>query len=146
MAQFGMFGKMFLTKHTDDKKDTRMRHAAWVDMANLALWGVTALWCGIRWWKGRGQAKPQSGRNLKDEEMAHAWAILFHYCILPLCRLHMSYFFFLAMYSVTYWSVISSLPIICCSIWTHVGRDTACFLLRLPRYDTSTASVSLFSF
>lgn len=41
----------------DAAKIKRMQHAVWVDLANLAMWAVTASWLLLRWLKGRRAAK-----------------------------------------------------------------------------------------
>ncbi|EEH42541.1 uncharacterized protein PADG_07361 [Paracoccidioides brasiliensis Pb18] len=67
LTLFGIFGKLYISKEaTEGDVDLiRMKHAVWVDMANLALWTATAVWAGVRFWKcGKG-----SRAEKKDSEM-----------------------------------------------------------------------------
>ncbi|PGH31750.1 hypothetical protein GX50_05473 [[Emmonsia] crescens] len=65
LTLFGIFGKIYITKHAPegDVDTIRMKHSVWVDLANLALWTATAAWAGVRWWKsgkGRRAAEKES--------------------------------------------------------------------------------------
>jgi hypothetical protein len=54
LTLFGIFGKMYISEDPEgDSGITRMKHAVWVDLTNLLLWVGTAMWCGLRWWKGK---------------------------------------------------------------------------------------------
>ncbi|OJD14349.1 hypothetical protein AJ78_05284 [Emergomyces pasteurianus Ep9510] len=67
LTLFGIFGKMYITKHAaeGDVDTIRMKHSVWVDLANLALWTSTAAWAGVRWWKsGKGRRESE-----KESEM-----------------------------------------------------------------------------
>lgn len=50
----------------DASKINRMQHAVWVDLANLAMWAVTASWLMLRWFKGRRAAKSGDGEKGGD--------------------------------------------------------------------------------
>ncbi|EAS31253.3 uncharacterized protein CIMG_06732 [Coccidioides immitis RS] len=63
LVVFGIFAKMYISK--DYKKDAdlkRMHHAVYVDLINLSFWMITAVWCGLRWWRGDRAAK-QAEKN-----------------------------------------------------------------------------------
>ncbi|EEP78879.1 predicted protein [Uncinocarpus reesii 1704] len=67
LVVFGIFAKMYVS--VDDKKDPslkRMHHAVWVDLVNLSFWTITAVWCGLRWWRGDRAAK----QEVKNEQFA----------------------------------------------------------------------------
>ncbi|KAJ5146118.1 uncharacterized protein N7515_000682 [Penicillium bovifimosum] len=61
LVLFGIFGKMYIGVHGgkgseglgDGEKITRMRHAVWVDVINLAFWVVSGAWVLVRWLKSR---------------------------------------------------------------------------------------------
>jgi hypothetical protein len=55
---FGIFGKMYVkyTPGPDEQGQTRMKHAVWVDVANVGLWFVSAAYSTLFFFKGRGNA------------------------------------------------------------------------------------------
>ncbi|WEW55972.1 hypothetical protein PRK78_001407 [Emydomyces testavorans] len=64
LVLFGMFAKMYIA--VDYKRDAglkRMHHAVWVDLVNLSFWAITAVWCGLRWWRGDRRATKQDAKN-----------------------------------------------------------------------------------
>ncbi|EEH02800.1 predicted protein [Histoplasma capsulatum G186AR] len=69
LTLFGIFGKMYMTKHAaeGDVDTIRMKHSVWVDLANLALWAATAAWAGARWWKsGKGRREAEKGSEMGE--------------------------------------------------------------------------------
>lgn len=61
---FGIFAKMYLPEHPEGDLDiVRMKHAAWVDLVNLLLWGATMIWSGLRWWQGRIRKSKEEGES-----------------------------------------------------------------------------------
>jgi len=45
MALFGTFGKMYINENPEgDAGVTRMKHAVWVDLVNMLLWFMTAVY------------------------------------------------------------------------------------------------------
>jgi hypothetical protein len=59
MVNFGIFGKMYLKMDNDGGKDkgiVRMQRAAWIDMVNMLLWFISAVYGAViffKWRKGR---------------------------------------------------------------------------------------------
>jgi len=48
MALFGTFGKMYINENPEgDKGITRMKHAVWVDLVNMLLWFMTAVYGAV---------------------------------------------------------------------------------------------------
>ncbi|PGH07271.1 hypothetical protein GX51_01815 [Blastomyces parvus] len=68
LALFGLFGKLYITRDApaEDVNTIRMKHAVWVDLANLALWTATAAWAGVRWWRG-GKERRQAEKESEGE-------------------------------------------------------------------------------
>ncbi|PGH16286.1 hypothetical protein AJ79_01825 [Helicocarpus griseus UAMH5409] len=69
LTLFGIFGKIYITQEAkeDDKNLIRMKHAVWVDLANLALWTVTAAWAGMRWWRsGKGKREAEKESDMSE--------------------------------------------------------------------------------
>ncbi|EDN02816.1 predicted protein [Histoplasma mississippiense (nom. inval.)] len=69
LTLFGIFGKMYMTKHAAERDvDTiRMKHSVWVDLAHLVLWAATAAWAGARWWKfGKGRRQAEKGSEMGE--------------------------------------------------------------------------------
>ncbi|KAK5109851.1 hypothetical protein LTR62_006458 [Meristemomyces frigidus] len=60
-ALFGLFGKIYIPAHPTPKQagQHRMKNAVWVDLVNMLLWLVTAVYATLIWWRNRG-----SGRTL----------------------------------------------------------------------------------
>ena len=62
---FGIFGRLFLAKQHGGGEgrsewEEKMWRAVWVDLASWVVWGVSLVWCGVRWWK-RGGLGSRSG-------------------------------------------------------------------------------------
>lgn len=59
LTLFGIFAKKYIpVDNENENKDVeRMKNAVWIDVINLSFWMITAAWMGLRWWKGRSQAK-----------------------------------------------------------------------------------------
>jgi hypothetical protein len=55
---FGIFGKMYILYKPSPTEygQIRMKHAVWVDIANVALWFITASYSTLFFFKGRGKA------------------------------------------------------------------------------------------
>lgn len=50
-ALFGVFGKIYIPAHPTPKQSgqIRMKHAVWVDLANMLLWFATFLLMTAKW-------------------------------------------------------------------------------------------------
>ncbi|KAL2013670.1 hypothetical protein VTN00DRAFT_1195 [Thermoascus crustaceus] len=77
LTLFGIFGKMYIGE--DPEGDTgivRMKHAVWVDLANLGLWIGSATWVGLRWrrcMRAVANAQlPDNGGTARDAEKAES--------------------------------------------------------------------------
>lgn len=69
LTLFGIFGKMYIGEDPEgDAGIVRMKHAVWVDMTNLALWTITATWCGMRWRRGMKAGGQGQFEGEKDVE------------------------------------------------------------------------------
>jgi hypothetical protein len=55
-ALFGIFGKIYIPAHPTPKQggQIRMKHAVWIDLINMLLWLVTALYATAIWFRARG--------------------------------------------------------------------------------------------
>ena len=67
---FGIFGRLFLAKQHGGGEgrsewEEKMWRAVWVDLASWVVWGVSLVWCGVRWWK-RGGLGSRSGSGDGD--------------------------------------------------------------------------------
>lgn len=75
LVVFGIFAKLWLGNgHLDggeekDGKEQRMRRAVYVDLVGLVLWGGSAAWMGIRWWRGRLAPRGGDEEGEKGAEM-----------------------------------------------------------------------------
>ncbi|KAK5685459.1 hypothetical protein LTS10_003538 [Elasticomyces elasticus] len=59
-ALFGIFGRIWIHQYTYGYHDyIRMKNAVWVDLVNMLLWLVTAVYTTFIWFRNRG-----SGRTL----------------------------------------------------------------------------------
>jgi hypothetical protein len=48
MALFGVFGKMYISEDAEGNSGiTRMKHAVWVDLVNMLLWFMTAVYGAV---------------------------------------------------------------------------------------------------
>ncbi|KAK3715162.1 hypothetical protein LTR37_007372 [Vermiconidia calcicola] len=64
-ALFGLFGSIYIpAKAKGPRKDglTRMKHAVWVDLINMLLWFVTAIYSTLIWFRGRKTRTTHTGR------------------------------------------------------------------------------------
>ncbi|KAK7713025.1 hypothetical protein SLS57_007586 [Botryosphaeria dothidea] len=52
---FGIFGKMYINEAPEYVSGiVRMKHAVWVDLVNMLLWFITAMYGTVMWWMNRG--------------------------------------------------------------------------------------------
>ena len=68
---FGIFGRLFLAKHHGHDAgewEEKMFRAVWVDLASWVVWGVSLVWCGVRWWKRGGFGASSGGGDGADVE------------------------------------------------------------------------------
>ena len=63
-AVFGIFGKLYIPAHPTPKQSgqRRMKNAVWVDLTNMLLWLVTAIWGTIEFFRHRGGRTLHTGR------------------------------------------------------------------------------------
>ncbi|GAB7350112.1 hypothetical protein MBLNU459_g0777t1 [Dothideomycetes sp. NU459] len=63
-ALFGVFGKIYIHAHPTPKQSgqIRMKHAVWVDLANMLLWLITFLMLGSMALMGRDRKTLHTGR------------------------------------------------------------------------------------
>lgn len=61
---FGIFGKMYLKMDNpkNDKGIVRMQRAAWIDMVNMLLWLISAVYGAVIFWKWRKGRTEFTGR------------------------------------------------------------------------------------
>ncbi|KAI9892382.1 MAG: hypothetical protein M1814_001584 [Vezdaea aestivalis] len=65
---FGMFGKMYIPEDAEGNAGiTRMKHAVWVDLANMLMWLVTAIYGGFLFKRYRGMSIPKMPSSNKSE-------------------------------------------------------------------------------
>lgn len=64
-ALFGTFGSIFIkAKPTPEQHgQIRMKHAVWVDLVNMLLWLITAVYSTIIWWRNRSSRTLHTGRG-----------------------------------------------------------------------------------
>ena len=50
-ALFGLFGKIYIPAHPTPEQhgQNRMKSAVWVDLVNMLLWFITAVWLTVRY-------------------------------------------------------------------------------------------------
>ncbi|KAL2001739.1 hypothetical protein VTN02DRAFT_1324 [Thermoascus thermophilus] len=75
LTLFGIFGKMYIGEDPEGVPGiVRMKHAVWVDLANLGLWIASATWVGLRWRRCVREAAdaqlPDRGGTVRDAEKA----------------------------------------------------------------------------
>lgn len=52
---FGIFGRMYISEAPEyDAGIVRMKNAVWVDLTNMLLWFITAVYGTVMWWMNRG--------------------------------------------------------------------------------------------
>lgn len=58
-ALFGIFGKMYIPAQPTPHQDgiIRMKNAVWVDLVNMILWFITAIYATLIWFRNRGGRK-----------------------------------------------------------------------------------------
>jgi hypothetical protein len=63
-ALFGIFGKIFIPAHPTPKQGAqiRMKHAVWVDLVNMLLWLITAIYSTMIWLSARKGRSLHTGR------------------------------------------------------------------------------------
>ncbi|KAH8648379.1 hypothetical protein BX600DRAFT_517771 [Xylariales sp. PMI_506] len=62
-ALFGLFGNMYIKENPEgDAGIIRMKHAVWVDLANLILWLLTSVAGAAYWWAHRERHSRFTGR------------------------------------------------------------------------------------
>lgn len=63
-ALFGIFGKIYIPDHPTPEQSgqIRMKHAVWVDLVNMLLWLVTAIYGLIIWLRRRSGTTVHTGR------------------------------------------------------------------------------------
>jgi hypothetical protein len=61
---FGIFGKIFIPAHPTPKQSgqIRMKHAVWVDLTNMLLWFITAIYATIIFFRNRQGRTLHTGR------------------------------------------------------------------------------------
>lgn len=69
LVVFGIFGKMFIGSYGRGDNVERMRHAVYLDLVVLVLFGGSGAWMGLRWWKGRREGDSGSNDGEKGLEM-----------------------------------------------------------------------------
>ena len=63
MALFGTFGKMYINVNPGgDAGVIRMKHAVWVDLVNMLLWFMTAVYGAVIFFTHRRDRKLNMGR------------------------------------------------------------------------------------
>ena len=62
MAVFGVFGKIYIHAKPVNGGVKRMKNAVWVDLVNMLLWLVTAMFSGILFFTMRGGRALHTGR------------------------------------------------------------------------------------
>ncbi|TKA22764.1 hypothetical protein B0A50_07866 [Salinomyces thailandicus] len=64
IALFATFGRIFIPAHPTPHQggQIRMKHAVWVDLVNMLLWLVTAVYSTVIWWRNRGGRTMHTGR------------------------------------------------------------------------------------
>ncbi|KAI9676110.1 MAG: hypothetical protein M1817_000854 [Caeruleum heppii] len=61
---FGIFGKIYIQQGAkDDVGIQRMKNAVWVDLVNMLLWFVTAVWGAISW-RAQSKMAPPTSRSV----------------------------------------------------------------------------------
>lgn len=63
-ALFGTFGKIFIPAHPTPKQSgqRRMKNAVWVDLVNMLLWLVTAVYSTLIFFRNRTTRTLHTGR------------------------------------------------------------------------------------
>jgi hypothetical protein len=58
-ALFGIFGKIYINAHPTpmQKGQIRMKHAVWVDLANMILWFITAVYSTLIFIRARREGR-----------------------------------------------------------------------------------------
>lgn len=64
-ALFGIFGSLWIKEKPtpEQHSHTRMKNAVWVDLVNMLLWLVTAVYSTISWWRNRSTRTLHTGRG-----------------------------------------------------------------------------------
>jgi hypothetical protein len=54
IAVFGIFGKMYIQEKAEgDAGVQRMKNAVWIDLINVFLWLISAIWGAVIFFRGR---------------------------------------------------------------------------------------------
>lgn len=63
-ALFGLFGNVYIGSNpTPEQSDQRrMKNAVWVDLTNMLLWLITAIWGTVAFFRSRGGRTLHTGR------------------------------------------------------------------------------------
>lgn len=63
-ALFGLFGNMYIGEHPTPEQGGigRMKNAVWVDLVNMLLWFVTAVWATVSFFRSRRSRTLHTGR------------------------------------------------------------------------------------
>ncbi|KAL8828453.1 MAG: hypothetical protein Q9170_006601 [Blastenia crenularia] len=62
-ALFGLFGNLFIHEHAEGNRGIkRMKNAVWIDLINMLLWFVTAVYGIVRFFFFRGGKSLHTGR------------------------------------------------------------------------------------
>ena len=64
-ALFGTFGSIYIPANPTPKQSgqIRMKHAVWVDLVNMLLWFITAIYSTFIWWRHRHNMTLHTGRG-----------------------------------------------------------------------------------
>ncbi|MCJ1485842.1 hypothetical protein MMC06_006017 [Schaereria dolodes] len=63
LVVFGIFGKMYIREHAEgDSGVRRMKNAVWVDLVNMLLWLISAVYGAVLFFKFRGNRSLHTGR------------------------------------------------------------------------------------
>jgi hypothetical protein len=64
VALFGLFGNMYIGENPSPEQSglQRMKNAVWVDLTNMLLWLVTAIWGTVAFFMHRGGRTLHTGR------------------------------------------------------------------------------------
>ena len=63
IALFGIFAKMYLNENPEgDSGIERMKHAVYVDLVNMLLWFITAVYGGVVFFMNRNNRTIHTGR------------------------------------------------------------------------------------
>ncbi|GAB7362889.1 hypothetical protein MBLNU230_g3191t1 [Neophaeotheca triangularis] len=63
-AVFGVFGRIYIPANPTPEQhgQHRMKNAVWIDLVNMLLWFVTAIYSTVIWWRSRVSTTMHTGR------------------------------------------------------------------------------------